>query len=82
MLREVALRAMRPYTHHQAELNARLIDAVERNEAQLEAMRERDAERIERLESLVVELIRTAETLRREIADRTAGPDEGEGSLS
>jgi hypothetical protein len=49
--------------------------AVERLEADLERLRERHTEQIERLEDLVRELVLTAETLRRGIA-RHDGDDE------
>jgi hypothetical protein len=49
--------------------------AVERLEVDLERLRERHTEQIERLEDLVRELVLTAETLRREIA-RGARRDE------
>jgi hypothetical protein len=42
--------------------------SVERLEAEFEQLRTRHGEQIERLEDLVRELVRTAETLRREIA--------------
>ena len=64
-LRRLLLRVMRPYAHHQRLLDAELLEALRGQEAMLAAVRERHGERIERLEQLVVELIHTAESLRR-----------------
>jgi SAM-dependent methyltransferase len=64
-LRGLLLRAMRPHTHRQHLLDLELLQALRAQEAELAAVRERDGERIERLEQLVVELIHTAESLRR-----------------
>jgi SAM-dependent methyltransferase len=59
------LRALRPYTHHQHELDTQLVAALRSHQAGLE----RHAEQIERLEELARELILTAESLRRASAD-------------
>jgi SAM-dependent methyltransferase len=70
-LRRVLLRAMRPYTHHQHLLDVELLAAVQRQGELLDHVRERDTERIERLEQIARELIRTAESLRRASSDAT-----------
>jgi SAM-dependent methyltransferase len=59
------LRALRPYTHHQHELDTQLVAALRHQQAGLE----RHTEQIERLEELARELILTAESLRRASAD-------------
>lgn len=64
-LRRVLLRALRPYTHHQHELDTQLVAALRSHQAGLE----RHAEQIERLEELARELILTAESLRRASVD-------------
>jgi SAM-dependent methyltransferase len=61
------LRLMRPYTHHQGELNAELVAALKRQGFALT----RHSEQIERLDQIVRELILTAESLRRDTAKRT-----------
>jgi len=63
------LRAMRPFTHHQRELDGEIVAALGRQQAELEHVRERHTEQIERLEGLTRELILTAESLRRGISD-------------
>jgi SAM-dependent methyltransferase len=65
LLRRVLLRALRPYAHHQHELDTQLV-AVQRSQ---QAALERHTEQIERLEELARELILTAESLRRASAD-------------
>lgn len=65
MLRRALLRALRPYTHHQHELDADLVSALRDQETALA----RHDERVERLEELARELILTAESLRRASAD-------------
>ncbi len=67
-LRRIMLRALRPYTHHQHELDTQLVAALRHQQAGLE----RHTEQIERLEELVRELILTAESLRRASADAAA----------
>lgn len=64
-LRRVLLRALRPYTHHQQELDTLLVAALRGQQVGLE----RHTEEIERLEELARELILTAESLRRASAD-------------
>ncbi|HEY2282784.1 MAG TPA: methionine biosynthesis protein MetW [Solirubrobacteraceae bacterium] len=64
-LRRLMLRALRPYTHHQHELDGLLVAALRHQQAGLE----RHTEQIERLEELARELILTAESLRRAGAD-------------
>jgi O-antigen chain-terminating methyltransferase len=75
-LRRTLLRLMRPYTYHQRLLDVELLKAVRGQEASFEAVRERDAERIERLEDLARDLIHTAESLRKansDVAEQAAG---------
>jgi SAM-dependent methyltransferase len=74
-VRRGLLRAMRPFTHHQHELDAEIVAALRHQQTELEHVGERHAEQIERLEQLARELIRTAESLRRANADaaRDAG---------
>lgn len=64
-LRRALLRALRPYTHHQRELDTQLVAALRSQQGALE----RHTEQIERLEELARELILTAESLRRAGAD-------------
>jgi len=64
-LRRVLLRLLRPYTHHQHELDTQLVAALRSHQAGLE----RHSEQIERLEELARELILTAESLRRASSD-------------
>ncbi len=71
-LRAVLLRVLRPYSHHQGEVNTALLsaiqrqtNAIERQAAEARARDDRHDEQIERLEDLVRELIYTAESLRR-----------------
>src|SRR5579862_3895281 len=64
-LRRVLLRVLRPYTHHQQELDTQLMAALRSHQAELE----RHTEQIERLEELARELILTAESLRRASSD-------------
>lgn len=75
-LRAVLLRVLRPYSHHQAEVNAALLssiqrqtNAIERLAAEARARDDRHGEQLERLEDLVRELIYTAESLRRVAVD-------------
>jgi SAM-dependent methyltransferase len=67
-LRRALLRALRPYTHHQHELDTQLVAALRSQQAGLE----RHTEQVERLEQLARELILTAESLRRASADAAA----------
>jgi SAM-dependent methyltransferase len=71
MVRRALLRAMRPYTDHQHELDAEIVAAVRHLQDEFESASERQAERIERLESIARELIVTAEMLRKSISDVT-----------
>jgi hypothetical protein len=64
LARRILLRALRPYTHHQHELDAQLVAVLGEQQAAIE----RHAEQLERLEELARELILTVETLRREAA--------------
>jgi SAM-dependent methyltransferase len=64
-LRRLLLRALRPYTHHQHELDTQLVAALRHQQSAIE----RHTEQIERLEELARELILTAESLRRASAD-------------
>ncbi|HEX8715205.1 MAG TPA: methyltransferase domain-containing protein, partial [Solirubrobacteraceae bacterium] len=68
-VRRLLLRAVRPYAYHQRLLDEQIVRALQRQEALFERERTRDGERIERLEELVRELIRTAESLRRMAVD-------------
>lgn len=54
LLRRAVLRGLRPYAHHQEELDEKILDALERKDEQLE-----------QLEDLTRELILTVEELRR-----------------
>jgi SAM-dependent methyltransferase len=74
-LRRVLLRAMRPFTHHQRELDTEIVAALGRQQAELEHLRERHSEQIELLEQLARELILTAESLRRASADAARDAD-------
>lgn len=65
LARRALVRALRPYSHHQRELDGQIVAALRDQQAALE----RHGERIERLEGLVRELILTAESLRRASAD-------------
>jgi alanyl-tRNA synthetase len=65
-------RVLRPYLRRQAATTTTLA----RLEADLEHVRERHTEQIERLEELVRELVLTAESLRRAIAAREHGGEE------
>lgn len=64
-VRKTLLRAMGPFTHYQRELDAEIMAALGRQQAELEHLSERHTEQIERLEEIARELIRTAESLRR-----------------
>jgi hypothetical protein len=66
IVRRTALRVLRPYMRHRTETVATLA----RLEADLEHVRERHTEQIERLEDLVRELVLSAEALRRAVASR------------
>ncbi len=68
-LRGGLLRAIRPYTHYQRELDAELVAAIAGLQGELEHVRARHSEQIERLEQFVYELILTAESLRRVTSD-------------
>jgi SAM-dependent methyltransferase len=65
LLRRITLRALRPHTHHQRELDSQLVAALRHQQAAIE----RHSEQIERLDQLARELILTAESLRRASAD-------------
>ena len=67
-LRRLLLRILRPYAHHQRVLDGEIIGALQALAEELRRGRERDGERLERLEHLVRELFATAETQRRETA--------------
>jgi hypothetical protein len=71
--REIGRRALwrvaRPYARHRIR-EAEMAAALGRMEADLEHVRERHTEQIERLEDLVRELVLTAEALRRATAVR------------
>ena len=64
-LRRLLLRVLRPYTHHQHELDTQVVAALRHQQSAIE----RHTEQIERLEELARELILTAESLRRASAD-------------
>ncbi len=64
-LRRLLLRVLRPYTHHQHELDTQLVAALRHQQSAIE----RHTEQIERLEELARELILTAESLRRASTD-------------
>jgi SAM-dependent methyltransferase len=68
-LRRVLLRAMRPYTYHQRELDAEIVAAIQHFQDEFESVSERQAEQIERLEDIARELIVTAEALRKATSD-------------
>jgi hypothetical protein len=70
----VLLRTVRPYARHRAR-QAATAAALGRLEADLEHVRERHTEQIERLEDLVRELVLTAESLRREVSREDGGED-------
>jgi hypothetical protein len=75
-LRPLARKVLGPYLRgrrHEAEMAATL----ERLQGELKHLETRHGEQIERLEDLVRELIRTAETLRGEIAAAAAPPPAG-----
>lgn len=73
VVRSGLLRAIRPYTHYQRELDAEVVGAIQRQQAELEHVRLRHSEQIERLEQFVRELVLTAESLRRATADTAVG---------
>jgi hypothetical protein len=78
-LREFARRALPRVAPSYARHRARAIEleaTVRRMEADFEHVRERHTEQIERLEDLVRELVLTAESLRRRLAQRQQGEDE------
>ena len=66
---------MRPFTHHERELDAAVVGALQRLEAELSSMRTRSDERIERLEQISRELILASESLRRAGADTATSLD-------
>lgn len=71
--RELARRALwrlAPAYARRRSRKAGLAAAVARLEADFEHVSKRHSEQIERLEDLAAELVRTAESLRREIAER------------
>src|SRR5262245_24699191 len=68
-LRSGVLRLIRPYTFYQRELDAQVVAALQHQEAELERIGMRHADRIEWLEKLVRELIFTSESLRRAATD-------------
>ena len=70
----VLLRALKPYlTTYERELDRAILARVENVEAELFEPRGRQSEQIERLEALVEDLVSTAESLRRRIADDEQG---------
>ena len=69
----VLLRALMPYLTYERELDRAIVARVENVEAELFGLRGRQSERIERLEALVEDLVATAESLRRRIADDEQG---------
>ena len=91
-VRRGVLRAMGPFTHYQRELDVEIVAGLRQQQARLDQLRaeldhlrERHSEQIDRLEDLTRELIRTAESLRqanvaaaRKADDPT--PDAGEFS--
>jgi SAM-dependent methyltransferase len=80
VLRTGLLRVIRPYTYYQRELDAAVIAALQRQEGELEHIRVRHSEQIERLEQLIRELILTAESLRRGTSDAVVGAARGTAS--
>ncbi|HUA75589.1 MAG TPA: class I SAM-dependent methyltransferase [Solirubrobacteraceae bacterium] len=76
-VRRLLLRAIRPYAYHQRLLDEQIVRALQRQEAISEREQARDGERIERLEQLARELIRTAESLRRTTADADRHAEQG-----
>jgi hypothetical protein len=64
-LRGTLLRGLRPYSIHQAELDAATLEVLRRHDARLRWVSERHGEQIDRLEDAVRELILAAESLRR-----------------
>jgi 2-polyprenyl-3-methyl-5-hydroxy-6-metoxy-1,4-benzoquinol methylase len=72
-VRSGLLRAIRPYSHYQRDLDAEVVGALERQRAELDHVRLRHSEQIERLEQFVRELILTAESLRRATSDAAMG---------
>jgi SAM-dependent methyltransferase len=76
LLRKLVLRLIHPFTHHQREVDGEIVGALRQQEAQLEHVAERHTEQIARLESLVRELIFTAERLRKVGAEALIGAGE------
>lgn len=70
----VLLRTVRPYARHRAR-RAALAATLGRLEADVEHVRKRHTEQIERLEDLVRELVLAVESLRREVSPRDGGED-------
>ncbi|HEY2436115.1 MAG TPA: hypothetical protein VGH93_02980 [Solirubrobacteraceae bacterium] len=70
--RRVLRRLARPYLRGRGR-EAELAAAVSRIQGELEHIRERHGEQIERLEELVRELIATAESLRRAVSEHDRG---------
>lgn len=74
LVRATLLRAARPQARHQHEMDAALIAALRDLEGELGVLRERDAERMDHIEHLTLELVRATESVRRQAdhAGRTA----------
>lgn len=66
-LRSLLLRALRPYSYYQAEVNALLIQFL----TEVQQTRVTHTQQISRLEDVVEELIATCESLRRASAERS-----------
>ncbi len=65
-LRSTLLRLMRPYSRYQREIEDALLDALRHQQIELDRVRERHDEQIERLEQLCEELILATESLYRQ----------------
>ncbi len=76
-LRGTLLRLMRPYARYQREIEDALLDALRHQQIELDRVRERHDEQIERLEHLCQELILATESLYRR---RPGGGGEISGS--
>ncbi|HTQ69237.1 MAG TPA: methyltransferase domain-containing protein [Solirubrobacteraceae bacterium] len=81
-LRRLLLRALRPYTYHHDLLDREIVSALQRQEAMLEHERIRSGERLDRLERIGTELIRTAESLRRASVDAGSRADAARESVT
>lgn len=69
LLRRAVLRLLKPYSHYQRELDREIVSSLSRQYELFGHLVKRHSEQIERLEDLGRELILTAESLRRAIAD-------------